>query len=83
MSITAPPPSGLLNVRERGICDTPCGLAGSAWRFLVSLAAAEPEWLLLDVDQLEQLPGIRLKRHIWMGSGRYIRIWHFLRPRGV
>ena len=32
-------------------------------RFLLSLAAGAPEWSLLGIEHLEQLPGIRWKLH--------------------
>jgi predicted nucleotidyltransferase component of viral defense system len=37
------------------------GLSADERRFLLSLVAAEPEWALLDVPHLEQLPGLRWK----------------------
>jgi len=37
------------------------GLSIAERRFLVSLVAAEPEWSLLEVAHLEQLPGLRWK----------------------
>ena len=38
-------------------------LDGNERRFLLSLAAATPEWSLLDIAHLEQRPGIRWKLH--------------------
>jgi hypothetical protein len=37
------------------------GLSADERRFLLSLVSAEPEWTLLDVPHLEQLPGLRWK----------------------
>ena len=37
------------------------GLSAAERRFLLSLVAAEPEWSLLGVEHLEQLPGLRWK----------------------
>jgi hypothetical protein len=39
------------------------GLDADERRFLASLACAAPEWGLLGIDHLEQLPGIRWKLH--------------------
>jgi len=36
-------------------------LSAAERRFLLSLVAAEPEWSLLGVKHLEQLPGLRWK----------------------
>ena len=40
---------------------TPAGSDADERRFLLSLVAAEPEWSLLGVPHLEQLPGLRWK----------------------
>ena len=37
------------------------GLMADERQFLLSLVAAEPEWSLLGVPHLEQLPGLRWK----------------------
>ncbi len=37
------------------------GLGAGERRFLLSLVAAKPEWSLLGVPHLEQLPGLRWK----------------------
>ena len=37
------------------------GLSTDERRFLLSLVAAAPEWSLLGVPHLEQLPGLRWK----------------------
>ena len=37
------------------------GLTADERQFLLSLVAAEPEWSLLGVPHLEQLPGLRWK----------------------
>ena len=55
--------SELLSPRERMIRDIQNGLDGSERRFLVSLAAAAPDWPLLGIEHLEQLPGTRWKLH--------------------
>ncbi|GAB1715437.1 MAG: hypothetical protein NTAFB05_04790 [Nitrobacter sp.] len=47
----------LLAVRERMMRELQQGLNADERRFLLSLVAAEPEWSLLNVPHLEQLPG--------------------------
>jgi predicted nucleotidyltransferase component of viral defense system len=51
----------LLAARERMARELQQGLTADERRFLLSLVAAEPEWSLLDVPHLEQLPGLRWK----------------------
>jgi predicted nucleotidyltransferase component of viral defense system len=51
----------LLAARERMMRELQQGLTADERRFLVSLVAAEPEWSLLGVPHLEQLPGLRWK----------------------
>ncbi|MDE2235669.1 MAG: nucleotidyl transferase AbiEii/AbiGii toxin family protein [Gammaproteobacteria bacterium] len=51
----------LLAARERMIRELQQGLTADERRFLLSLVAAEPEWKLLDLPHLEQLPGPRWK----------------------
>ena len=51
----------LLAARERMMRDLQQGLTKDERRFLLSLVAAEPEWALLGVPHLEQLPGVRWK----------------------
>ncbi len=51
----------LLAARERMMRELPQGLSADERRFLLSLVAAEPEWPLLGVPHLEQLPGLRWK----------------------
>jgi len=53
----------LLAVRERLTRELQAGLDDEERRFLLSLAAGEPEWSLLGIAHLEQLPGIRWKLH--------------------
>lgn len=53
----------LLAVRERMMRELQQGLSFDERRFLLSLVAAEPEWPLLGVAHLEQLPGVRWKLH--------------------
>jgi predicted nucleotidyltransferase component of viral defense system len=51
----------LLAARERMVQELQQGLTADERRFLLSLVAAEPEWDLLGVPHLEQLPGLRWK----------------------
>lgn len=51
----------LLATRERMMRELQQGLDSNERGFLLSLAAAEPEWPLLGVGHLEQLPGLRWK----------------------
>jgi predicted nucleotidyltransferase component of viral defense system len=51
----------LLAARERMMRELQQGLSADERRFLLSLVAAEPEWPLLYVPHLEQLPGLRWK----------------------
>ena len=51
----------LLAARERMVRELQQGLSADERRFLLSLVAAEPEWSLLGVPHLEQLPGPRWK----------------------
>ncbi len=51
----------LLAARERMMRELQQGLSADERRFLLSLVAAEPEWPLLGVPHLEQLPGPRWK----------------------
>jgi predicted nucleotidyltransferase component of viral defense system len=51
----------LLWARERMVRELQQGLTAAERRFLLSLVAAEPEWKLLGVPHLEQLPGVRWK----------------------
>ena len=51
----------LLAVRERMTRDLQQGLTVGERQFLLSLVAAAPEWELLGVPHLEQLPGVRWK----------------------
>ena len=51
----------LLAARERMVRELQQGLTADERRFLLSLVSAEPEWALLDVLHLEQLPGLRWK----------------------
>jgi len=53
----------LLAARERMLRELQQGLSADERRFLLSLVAAEPEWPLLGVPHLEQLPGLRWKLH--------------------
>ena len=51
----------LLAARERMVREIQQGLTADERRFLMSLVAAEPEWKLLNVPHLEQLPSLRWK----------------------
>jgi predicted nucleotidyltransferase component of viral defense system len=51
----------LLTVRERMVRELQQGLTADERKFLLSLVAAEPDWKLLGVPHLEQLPGVRWK----------------------
>lgn len=51
----------LLAARERMVRELQQGLTEDERQFLLSLTAAEPEWALLGVPHLEQLPGLRWK----------------------
>ncbi|HYM41710.1 MAG TPA: nucleotidyl transferase AbiEii/AbiGii toxin family protein [Steroidobacteraceae bacterium] len=51
----------LLAARKQMVCELQQGLTKDERQFLLSLVAAEPEWALLGVPHLEQLPGVRWK----------------------
>ncbi|OGB62280.1 MAG: hypothetical protein A3G29_10885 [Burkholderiales bacterium RIFCSPLOWO2_12_FULL_64_99] len=51
----------LLSARERMVTELQAGLDAAEREFLLSLARNEPNWDLLGVEHLEQLPGIRWK----------------------
>jgi predicted nucleotidyltransferase component of viral defense system len=51
----------LLATRERMVQELPRALTAEERRFLLSLVRAEPDWLLLGIPHLEELPGIRWK----------------------
>jgi len=51
----------LLAAREQMVRELQQGLTADQRRFLLSLVAVEPEWKLLGVPHLEQLPGLRWK----------------------
>ena len=53
----------LLATRERLVREVQEGLDENERRFLLSLVSGEPDWSLLGVTHLEQLPGIRWKLH--------------------
>lgn len=57
------PLDALLAARERMVREIQQGLDDNERRFLLSLVAGTPEWSLLDIAHLEQLPGIRWKLH--------------------
>ena len=49
----------LLSARERMIAELQAHLDHDERAFLLSLARNEPNWALLGIEHLEQLPGIR------------------------
>jgi len=51
----------LVAARARMVRELQAGLSAAERRFLLSLVAGEPEWSLLGVEHLEQLPGLRWK----------------------
>lgn len=55
------PINALLAARERLIYELQGGLDADEKAFLISLAAAQPEWAKLGIAHLEQLPAIRWK----------------------
>jgi hypothetical protein len=55
--------TALLTTRERMVQELQGGLDAQERRFLRSLAANKPEWSLLGIAHLDQLPGIRWKLH--------------------
>lgn len=57
------PLADLLAVRERLARELQEGLDDEERGFLLSLVAGEPEWSLLGIAHLEQLPGVRWKLH--------------------
>lgn len=57
------PRDALLAARERLVRELQQGLDDNERRFLLSLAAGRPDWSLLGIAHLEQLPGIRWKLH--------------------
>ena len=53
--------SALLSVRERLVADLQRMLETNERQFLLSLVRATPEWQLLDIAHLKQLPALRWK----------------------
>lgn len=53
--------NSLLAARERMTIELQRGLSGEERQFLLTLAAAKPEWSLLGIQHLDQLPGLRWK----------------------
>jgi hypothetical protein len=51
----------LLSARERMIAELQAGLNANEREFLLSLARNQPNWALIGIEHLEQLPGIRWK----------------------
>ena len=52
----------LVSARQRMIAELKAGLDAAEREFLLSLARNAPNWDLLGIEHLEQLPGIRWKR---------------------
>ena len=63
MTAEAVPLDALLAARKRMIGELQHGLDADEQRFLLSLLAGEPEWQLLGIAHVEQLPGVRWKLH--------------------
>jgi hypothetical protein len=59
----------LLAARERMTRELQQGLNADERRFLLSLVAAEPDWTLLGLPHLTQLPGPRWKLQTWQAVG--------------
>lgn len=57
------PLDALLATRERMVREIQQGLDEDERCFLLSLAAATPDWSLLGIEHVEHLPGIRWKLH--------------------
>lgn len=55
--------SALLAARERMLQELQSGLKADERGFLISLVEGRPQWPLLGIAHLEQLPGIRWKLH--------------------
>lgn len=53
----------LLSTRDRLILELQENLRPEERQFLLSLVNAEPDWNLLEIEHLEQLPAIRWKLH--------------------
>jgi len=51
----------LLSARERMIAELQDNLTQQERRFLLSIANADPEWSLLEIKHLEQMPAVRWK----------------------
>jgi len=51
----------LLQARKRMVAELQAGLDAKEREFLLSLARSEPDWTLVGIEHLEQLPGIRWK----------------------
>jgi len=51
----------LLATREQMVRELQQGMTADERRFLLSLVAAEPDWKLLSVPHMQQLPGLRWK----------------------
>lgn len=55
------PIKALLDARERLVAEIHGGLDADEKTFLISLAAAQPDWGKLSIPHLNQLPAIRWK----------------------
>jgi hypothetical protein len=55
------PLEALLAARERMLRELHAGLSDNARQFLLSLMRASPDWALMDVPHLAELPAVRWK----------------------
>ena len=60
-SLTPRAKQALLSARERMVAELQGGLDAKEREFLISVARNEPDWTLLGIEHLEQLPGMRWK----------------------
>lgn len=61
MTVEPVPREALLAARERMIAELQAGLDAAERAFLLSIACNDPDWTLLPIGHLAQLPGIRWK----------------------
>jgi hypothetical protein len=63
MTAETVPLDALLAARKRMVREIQHGIDANERRFLLSLVSGAPEWSLLGIAHIEQLPGIRWKLH--------------------
>lgn len=63
----------LLEVRKRLFRELPRALSEAQRSFLMSLVAAEPDWDLMSISHLREMPAIRWKLQIWSDCDQAIR----------